>query len=323
MKRPLVIAHRGASGERPEHTRAAYERAIEQGCDFIEPDLVMSKDGRLVVRHDITLNETTDVPQRPEFKDRWKLIPVNGVPTSGWFAEDFTLEELKSLRARERMPSLRHGSDRHSGREPILTFEEVIDIARAGTARTGRVIGVYPELKHPSHHRANGHDPESALVAVLERERWTGSDAPVFVQCFEVGTLERLARAIRTPLIQLIGITPPPADRPDLDFGVMTAPRGLDEIAGYAAGIGVDKTLLIPRGLDGRLEAPTPLAADAHGAGLVVHAWTFRAENFFLPAEFQRGPDERVLGDMSAEVAAYIAAGVDGVFTDHPGKLAS
>lgn len=279
----------------------------------------MSKDGVLVVRHDITLNETTDVPQRPEFKDRWKLVPVDGVPTSGWFAEDFTLAELKTLRARERMPSLRRGSDAFSGREHILTFDEVIEIARAGTARTGRTIGVYPELKHPSHLRALGLDPEAALVAALEREDWTGLEAPVFVQCFEVGTLQRLSRLIHTPLIQLIAIASRPADRFDLDHFAMTSARGLADIAGYAAGIGVDKALVIPRGLDGRLEAPTSLVTEAHAAGLKVHAWTFRAENFFLPVEFRRGQDERVIGNLGAELAAFHATGLDGVFSDHPG----
>jgi len=322
VKRPLVIAHRGASGERPEHTRAAYDLAIDQGCDFIEPDLVMSRDGHLVVRHDVVLNETTDVPQRPEFKDRWKLVRLDGAPTSGWFAEDFTLAELKTLRARERMPSLRRRSNLFSEREPILTFDEVIAIARAGSARTGRTIGVYPELKHPSHLRALSLDPEPALVAALEREGWTGLDAPVFVQCFEVGTLQRLAERVRTPLVQLIAGFPGPADRTDLTPNDMVTPRGLGDIAAYAAAVGVEKTLVIPRGLHGRLEDPTPLAANAHAAGLKVHAWTFRAENAFLPAEYRRGADEEALGDMAGEVAAHVAAGVDGLFTDHPGRLA-
>lgn len=282
----------------------------------------MSRDGVLVVRHDVMLNETTDIAQRAEFAGRRKRVEVDGVPISDWFAEDFTVAELKSLRARERLPALRPGSDAFSGREPILTFDEVIEIARAAAVRTGRAVGVYPELKHPSHLRGVGLDAEMALIAALEREDWTGPEAPVFVQCFEVGTLERLARAIRTPLIQLIAIDPGPADRPDLDVADMTSPEGLADIAGYAAGIGVDKTLVIPRGPDGRLEAPTALVADAHAAGLAAHAWTFRAENVFLPLEFRRGDDARALGDLAGEAAAFRAAGVDGLFSDHPGLAA-
>jgi glycerophosphoryl diester phosphodiesterase len=316
---PIVIAHRGASGERPEHTRAAYELAIDQGCDFIEPDLVMSRDGVLVVRHENEISETTDVAEHPRFARRRGERTIDGRRVEGWFAEDFTLAELKSLRARERLPALRPDSDTFSGTEPILTFDEVVEIARAGTARTGRAIGVYPELKHPSWLAALGFDPEGALVAVLEREDWTGPDAPVFVQCFEVGTLERLSRRIATPLIQLIEAVNGPADRPDLTAALMTTPRGLADIAGYAQGVGVDKSLVIPRDAEGRLATPGPLVADAHAAGLLVHAWTFRAENAFLPVELRRGSDQAAHGDLAAELSAFLATGLDGVFSDFPG----
>jgi glycerophosphoryl diester phosphodiesterase len=316
--RPLVIAHRGASGERPEHTRAAYDLAIDQGCDFIEPDLVMSRDGHLVVRHETLISETTDVAARPKFADRKTEKTIDGETVEGWFAEDFTLAELKSLRARERLPHLRRGSAAYDGREPILTFDEVIAIARAGSERTGRTIGVYPELKHPSHLMAEGLDAEAALVRVLKREAWTGADAPVFVQCFEVGTLERLAGRIETPRIQLIAADAGPADRPDLTPAAMTTPDGLAAIAAYATGIGVDKALAIPRRPDGSLGTPSPLVADVHKAGLAVHAWTFRAENHFLPTDLRRGEQAAAHGDLAAELQAFYAAGVDAVFSDFP-----
>lgn len=316
--RPLVIAHRGASGERPEHTRAAYELAIDQGCDFIEPDLVMSRDGHLVVRHENLISETTDVAVRPKFADRKTEKTIDGETLEGWFAEDFTLAELKSLRARERLPHLRRASAAFDGREPILSFDEVIAIAREGSARTGRSIGVYPELKHPTHLKSEGLDAEAALVAVLKREGWTGADAPVFVQCFEVGTLQRLATKIATPRIQLIAAATGRADRPDLTPAAMTAPAGLAAIAAYATGIGVDKALVIPRTADGRLGAPSSLVADAHKAGLAVHAWTFRAENHFLPTDLRRGEPAAAHGDLGAELKAFYAAGVDAVFSDFP-----
>lgn len=316
--RPLVIAHRGASGERPEHTRAAYELAIDQGCDFIEPDLVMSRDGHLVARHETLISETTDVAVRPKFADRKTEKTIDGETVEGWFAEDFTLAELKSLRARERLPHLRRTSAAFDGREPILGFDEVIAIARAGSERTGRVIGVYPELKHPTHLKSEGLDAEAALEAVLEREGWAGADAPVFVQCFEVGTLERLARKIATPRIQLIAAATGPADRPGLTPAAMTAPEGLAAIAAYATGVGVAKALVIPRLADGRLGQPSSLIADAHEAGLVAHAWTFRAENHFLPTNLRHGDLAAAHGDLAAELTAFYAAGVDAVFSDFP-----
>lgn len=316
--RPLVIAHRGASGERPEHTRAAYDLAIDQGCDFIEPDLVMSRDGHLVVRHENLISETTDVAVRPKFADRKTDKTIDGETLEGWFAEDFTLAELKSLRARERLPHLRRASAAFDGREPVLSFDEVIAIARAGSVRTGRIIGVYPELKHPSHLKSEGLDAEAALLAVLKREGWTGADAPVFVQCFEVGTLERLAKKIATPRIQLIAATTGPVDRPDLTPGAMTTPAGLAAIAAYATGIGVDKALVIPRLADGRLGAHSDLTADAHRAGLAVHAWTFRAENHFLPTDLRQGEQAAAHGDLATELRTFFAAGIDAVFSDFP-----
>lgn len=325
--RPLVIAHRGASGERPEHTRAAYLLAIEQGADFIEPDLVLSKDGVLVVRHENEISETTDVADRPEFAARKATREIDGEAVTGWFTEDFTLAELKTLRAKERLPQLRPGSARYDGQEPILTFEEVVAIAKEAAARTGRTIGVYPELKHPSHFAAQGFDPEGTLVTALEAAGWTGADAPVFVQCFEAGPLERLNGRIDTPLIQLMSAAGGPADRPELTYAAMATPQGLKRVAAYADGIGVEKAMIFPRDGENRSLAATSLVADAHAAGLKVHVWTFRAENYFLAEELRRGltmrPDYlRLHGDLKAELEAFRAAGVDGVFSDFPAAAA-
>ncbi|MBX7248693.1 MAG: glycerophosphodiester phosphodiesterase [Caulobacteraceae bacterium] len=323
-----VIAHRGASGERPEHTRSAYLLAIEQGADFIEPDLVMSRDGALVVRHENEIGETTDVADHPEFAGRKATKVIDGQTLTGWFTEDFTLAELKTLRAKERLPQLRPGNTKYDGRDEILTFDEVATIAREATARTGRTIGVYPELKHPSYFESLGFDPESRLVEALTRLGWTGRTAPVFVQCFEVGPLERLHHRIETPLIQLMGEEGGPADHPDWSYAVMARAEGLRAIAAYADGVGVEKTMVLPRDAEGRSLAPTPLVADAHAAGLKVHIWTLRAENFFLPLERRSGlslrPDfMRLHGDLAGEIRAFRQAGVDGVFSDFPGIAAS
>lgn len=319
---PQVIAHRGASGERPEHTRAAYELAIAQGADVIEPDLVMSRDGHLVIRHENEIGETTDVAARPEFAGRRVTRTIDGVPVTGWFAEDFTLTELKTLRAKERLPALRPASAAFDGREPILTFDEAIEIARAASARTGRTIGLAPELKHPGHFAALGLDMEAAFVAALERHGLTGADAPILIQCFEVGPLERLAARIDAPLLQLVSAGGGPADRPGLTYAQMTTPEGLAAIARYSAAIGAQDALILPRNDEGRSLPATPLVADAHAAGLKVVVWTLRAENLFLPAEHRRGDDPLGHGDLPAYARAFRDLGVDAIFTDFPGIVA-
>jgi len=323
-----VIAHRGASGERPEHTRSAYLLAIEQGADFIEPDLVMSRDGALVVRHENEISETTDVAEHPEFAARKTIRTIEGRQVSGWFTEDFTLAELKTLRAKERLPKLRPDSVQYDGQDEILTFAEVAAIAREATARTGRTIGVYPELKHQAWFTSLGFDPETALVDALTTLGWVGKDAPVFVQCFEVGPLERLNRRIDAPLIQLMSAEGGPADRPGLTYAAMATAVGLKAVAAYADGVGVEKTMVIPRDAEARSLATTALAADAHAAGLLVHIWTMRAENHFLPLERRRGLTgssdyPRLHGDLAGEIEAFRAAGVDGVFADFPAIAAS
>lgn len=316
-----VIAHRGASGERPEHTRAAWELAIEQGADFIEPDLVMSRDGHLVVRHENQIGETTDVADRPEFADRWVTRHIDGRAVTGWFTEDFTLAELRTLRARERLPDLRPRSAAFDGQEPILTFQEVIDIARQAAGRTGRTIGVAPEMKHPSHFAALGLDMEATLAAALIRNGLDGRDAPVIVQCFEVGPLVRLGEKVETPRLQLIALERGPPDRPALGWTDLVSARGLADIAQYADYVGVETALVLPRDAQGRSMAATTLTADAHAAGLKVAVWTLRAENIFLPLEHRRGDAPGGHGDMVGYWENFRDLGVDAVFTDFPNLL--
>jgi glycerophosphoryl diester phosphodiesterase len=301
----LVIAHRGASGERPEHTRAAYDLAIDQGADFIEPDLVMSRDGVLIVRHENEIGGTTDVAAHPEFADRHTTRTVDGAPVTGWFTEDFTLAELQTLRARERLPALRPANTAFDGQQPILTFQQVVDIARAGSARTGRVIGVVPELKHPSHFATAGLPMEDVFVAVLTANDLTRADAPVLIQCFEVGPLQRLATRIHTPRLQLMSVHGGPADRPDLTYAAMATPEGLTAISAYAGWIGVEAAMIAPD-----LDRPqTAMIADAHAAGLKVSAWTFRAEPVFLPPGAV---------DLTDWLTAFRAFGLDAAFSDFP-----
>ncbi len=318
VAQPLIIAHRGASGERPEHTRSAYELAIEQGADVIEPDLVMSKDGVFIDRHENEIGGTTDVASRPEYADRKTTKTIDGVVTTGWFTEDFTLAELKTLRARERLPQVRTGNVAYDGRDPILTFDEVVEIARAASARTGRTIAVAPELKHPTYFAGIGLPMEDAFVAELERLHLTGADAPIIIQCFEVGPLERLSRRIKAPLAQLVGAGAAPEDRPDLTYAQMVTPEGLKAIATYAAWVAPDVTLVIPRDTQGRSTAPSSLVSDAHVAGLKVVVWTLRAENFFLPLEYRSGALPGAHGDMAGYVHALSETGVDAIFSDFP-----
>ncbi|WP_295187007.1 glycerophosphodiester phosphodiesterase [uncultured Brevundimonas sp.] len=318
LAQPLIIAHRGASGERPEHTRAAYHLAIEQGADVIEPDLVLTRDGVFVDRHENEIGGTTDVGDRPEFAGRRTTKTIDGVETTGWFTEDFTLAELKTLRARERLPTLRPGSATYDGQEPILTFDEVVAIAREASARIGRTIAVAPELKHPTYFADIGLPMEDGFVAELERLGLTGADAPIIIQCFEVGLLERLATRIDAPLAQLIAAKGGPADGADVTYAQMITPKGLKAIAAYADWVAPEMTLVLPRDAEGRTTAPSPLVADAHAVGLKVVVWTLRAENAFLPVERRRGGDPARHGDMTGYAAAFAAVGVDALFSDFP-----
>ena len=313
QNRPIIIAHRGASGWRPEHTLAAYALAIEQGADFIEPDLVPTRDGVLVARHENEISGTTDIAGHPAFAARRTTKVVDGVVTTGWFTEDFTLAELKSLRARERLPGLRPGNTAWDGAFDIPTLAEILALAAAA----GRPVGVYPETKHPTYFAGIGLPGEEPLVAQLTAAGYTGKTGAAIIQSFEVANLKVLRAMTDLRLIQLIG-DGSPADDATASYDAMTTPAGLAGIARYADGIGPAKDRIIPRDGAGRSLAPTALVADAHAAGLLVHPWTFRAENAFLPTELRRGDDPAAHGDLAAELALFLAAGVDGVFVDFP-----
>jgi glycerophosphoryl diester phosphodiesterase len=323
VRKPVVIAHRGASGERPEHTLLAYGLAVDQGCDFIEPDLVVTKDGHLVVRHENEIGGTTDVASHPEFAARKATKTIDGESLTGWFTEDFTLAEIKTLRARERLPQLRPASAAFDGQAQVLTFDEVVAFARAESKRVGRTIGVYPEMKHPAYFASIGLPIEGRMVEALKRNDLNSKTAPVFVQCFEVGPLKTLRLKTPARLVLLVAGEGGPADLPNVRYADLVTPEGLKGVAAYADGLGPEKTMIVPQDKQTLLPA-TALVKDAHAAGLVVHPWTVRAENYFLPATLRRGDAGAAdylaqRGDVTAVLKALYAAGVDGVFSDFPG----
>jgi glycerophosphoryl diester phosphodiesterase len=320
-KPAIIIAHRGASGERPEHTLSSYSLAIQYGADFIEPDLVLTKDGVLVSRHENEISETTDVAAHAEFSDRKTTKIIDGEKKTGWFTEDFTLAELKTLRAIERLPILRGKA--HDGEDQILTFEEILQLAKAKSAETGRRIGVYPETKHPSYFAAIGLPHVGPLLALLTKYGFTEKDDPAFIQSFEVENLKSLRVKTQLRLIQLMDEKGSPADRADLTYTAMASADGLKDVAQYADGIGPNKSMVIPRGLLGGLGTPTSLVADAHKAGLAVHPWTFRRENLFLPLGQRSSLNPASHGDLEDEIRIFLATGIDGLFSDNPAQAVS
>jgi glycerophosphoryl diester phosphodiesterase len=303
---PLVIGHRGASGYLPEHTLPSYALAVLQGADYIEPDLVATRDGVLVARHENEIGGTTDVATREQFVSRRRRQRVDGEPVEGWFVEDFTLAELKTLRARERIPELRPENASYDGQFEVPTFDEVLELL-AGINASRRIagrplVGVYPETKHPTHFAQRGLPLEPALLAALDRGLL---GAPVFIQSFEASSLEQLRACCALPLVQLLNVN------------ALLDAASLAAIAGYAQAIGVPKSLLVSEGPQGALAATT-LASDAHAAGVAVHVWTFRAENAFLPVALRRGTAPQEHGDISAEMKLHLSAGADGLFCDQP-----
>lgn len=317
---PLVIAHRGCPGLRLEHTRPSYDLAIDDGADYIEPDVVASRDGYLVVRHENEIGGTTDVADRPEFADRRTIKTVDGVEKDGWFTEDFSLEELKTLLAKERIPDIRPGNVALAGTEPILTFDEVVALAEDGFTRRGTPVGIYVETKHPTYFAGIGLDLNDLLIDALERLGLNHEDAPVIIQSFESRNLQELRQRSPLFLVQLMSPKGAPADfvaagdpRSYADLG---SAKGLDFVASYADAIGPHKSLVIGLDETGNLGDPTGLVDRAHAAGLDVHIWTMRDENAFLPTDLRTGAEKSGYGEAHPEYVAYFEAGIDGLFSD-------
>ncbi|WP_197388378.1 glycerophosphodiester phosphodiesterase [Ralstonia pseudosolanacearum] len=324
-----VIGHRGAPALRPEHTLASYQKAIDDGADIIEPDLVATQDGVLVARHENEISGTTNVADLPQFAGRRATKTIDGQSVTGWFTEDFTLDELKTLRARERIPDIRPDNTAYNDQFDIPTLTEIIALARDQSALRGRNIGLYPETKHPTYFQSIGLPLEDRLIAALRQDDFTASRTTVYIQSFEVANLKSIRNRIggsqpNWKLVQLLGTA---TQRP-YDFTVANDARtyadlmtdqGLRDIAGYANGVGPGKSSVIALDANGALTDPSDLIRNAHSAGLVVHPYTFRPENIFLPAALRSGADNaRNVSGSIQEIQAFLRAGVDGFFTDDP-----
>lgn len=321
---PSVIAHRGASALRPEHTLAAYRKAIEDGADSVEPDLVATRDGVLVARHENEISGTTNVAELARFAARRTSKTIDGVAVSGWFTEDFTLAELKQLRARERIPANRPANTRYDDQHAIPTLQEIIDLVDGESRARNKTIGLVPELKHPSYFKSIGLPLERRLVDVLAANGYRGRDAAVFIQSFETGNLKELRAMAGYRLVQLVAAGGAPHDAvaagSGLTYADMITPDGLRAIARYADVVAPYKTIVIPRDAGGALGTPTRFVREARGAGLAIHVWTMRPENPFLPTDFRAAPvaSPSRRGDAAGEIRAYLEAGVDAIFTDDP-----
>ncbi|WP_109001723.1 glycerophosphodiester phosphodiesterase [Streptomyces rishiriensis] len=321
---PTVIGHRGASGYRPEHTFGSYQLALDLGADVVEAgDLVPTRDGHLVCRHEPEIGGTTNVADHPEFAARRTTKVLDGVSVTGWFTEDFTLAELKTLRAIERIPANRPHNTLYNGRWEIPTFEEVLKWQDEQTRKRGKQVWIYPETKHPTYFRKLGLGLEERVAKLLHKHGKDRKNSPVILQSFEPTSIQRLNKLVDNPLVVLLSA----ADSRPWDFVETGDPRtvadlitraGLREIAGYAQGIGPTLDLVIPKDAAGNLTRPTTLVKDAHAVGLVLHPYTMRNENPFLPANFRKGTGADAYGDSFGAFRTYFATGIDGVFTDNP-----
>lgn len=322
MTDPLVVAHRGASGYRPEHTLAAYDLGVRMGADYIEPDLVMTKDGVLVDRHEPEIGGTTDVAERPEFADRRTTKQLDGKPVTGWFVDDFTLAELKSLRAKERLPDLRQESSTYDGRYEVPTFEEVLEQREALSRRTGRTIGIIPEIKHSTYLHEEGFDPEAEVARLVKKHHLNHRKAPLWVQSFELTALKDLREnhRYRGKSTFLTSASGGPYDLrgEGTTYAELTTPESMRQLSRWIDGFGPAKDQVVARNADGALGEPTSFVEDAHAAGLKVMPYTFRAENQYLPTDYREGSDPADFGRALAEVRVFLEAGVDGVFCDQP-----
>ena len=319
---PVIIGHRGAPGYRPEHTLASYELAYRMGVSWVDVDLVPTKDGQLVARHEPEIGGTTDVAKHPEFANRKKTVVLDGVTTTGWFTQDFTLAELKTLRAVERIPANRPHNTLYNGRYQIATFQEVLDLTKRLGRELHRTLGTYPEVKHSTFFQSIGNPTEPKLVSILKRNGLDRPDAPAIIQSFEVSNLIALHKQVRTPLLQLTSASGAPADfvakGDPRTYKDIVTPQGLKDVAKYAKYLGPDKAQIIPLDAAGNLTKPTAIVADAHQAGLKVQPYTFRNENPFLPANLRSSAEPDAYGDVFTEEAAFLQAGVDGFFADQP-----
>ncbi len=332
---PTLIGHRGAPALRPEHTLASYSQAIEDGAHIIEPDLVITRDGVLVARHENAIailnadgsvrEATTDIADRPEFASRRATKIIDGTAITGWFTEDLTLAELKTLRARERIPAIRPANVAYNGQFQVPTFQEVIDLAKSKSIEKGRTIGIYPETKHPTYFKSMGLPLEKRLIDMLAANGWNSRDAPVFIQSFEVANLKEIRGMTTARIVQLLAPRGRPYDFVAAGAGEarsyadLVTPAGLKEIASYANAIGPSKDMVIPL-VGGALGTATALVSHAKAAGLATHLYTLRPENAFLPANLKKAPaaDHTLRGDSIAEIQTFLQAGVDGFFTDDP-----